>query len=589
MRRVLTILFFSILFILLITLLVYIWGITKLDTITTKEKNITDILLVTLELIGILVTIFVVSIILFQYFRYRRPYRLVFDAFSNEPDLISNEKKPLNLSILVQEELIHQFKIIYHVVHGFSDKAKDKKKQDFEAFGADDLYIEEGPLGNGLGTYVSIEQVKKGGMIEDLKEVIENLKDPKGVNLMSLIGEIVPKDVAPVSKFIEAILPPHVIQATAYLQWRSNVADSNDSDDSDKVGITFKYVDLSNQRNLMVRTLWWQPEDKSKENGATRSAKRKMVHKDVSSKVADRYIELLGPATYWMALMFWEQKLLSNVPPPNRIIPRYEKRRQARIFYLMGALYFAHADQFPAYKGFFCQLAVEHLRQAIVTDASWNLPCLYLANLYSFKAQETKGEKSEKLREDAQELYNAALERTRKKNALTRPRILIAQALAELAATVKSRNEGCYKEAEQQMEKAIGLIQGLQKEIDPARFDPGRTDCAAYLYNLATWYQIASDENIPVANTRPHDEARRYLAYSLVRSEGLRDTLENDSNFTTMRTEGDLELLLEMIKEAQDRKPNLAKLTGDEFQHELDPIPHLIQQRLGRLEPRQKF
>lgn len=583
MRRVLIILLLIIVFILLVTVPFYIWGVTKFDSLTTQEKSITDVVLVTLELIGILISSAVVITILFQYFRYRRPYRLVFDAFSNEPDLINNEKKPLNLSILVQEELIRQFKVIYTQVSGYSDRSKDKKRQEFEALLADELYIEEGPLGKGMGTYVSVDQVTKGGMIADLKEVIAHLRDSQGINLMSLVGEIVPKEVAPVSKFIEAIIPPHVIKATAYLQWRSMVSEGDIVDDvSDKVGITFKYVDLSNQRNLMVRTLWWQSsEDQSKKATGTRStAKRNMAHKTVPNRVAERYIELLTPATYWMALMFWEQKLLSNVPPLNRIINIREKRRQARIFYLLGALYYAHADQFPAYKSFFCQLAVEHLRQASITDETWNLPYLYLANLYSFKAQETQGEKSEKLREDAKKLYKAALDHTRKKNVHTKPRILIAQALAELAAAVKAGNEGRYKDWEQQKGEAVRLIGELQKEIDPARFDPGRADCAAYLYNLATWYQIAYDETIPVANIRPHDEARRYLAYSLVRSQGLRDTLENDRKFTSMRTEGDLELFLELLKEAQDRNPNLAELTGDEFKRELDTIPQIIDQRL---------
>jgi hypothetical protein len=574
MRRVLTILFFFIVFILLITVPFYIWGVTKFAAFSTQVKSITDITLVTLEFIGILVTSAVVITILFQYFRYRRPYRLVFDAFSNEPDLINNEKKPLNLSILVQEELINQFKIIYNEVHGYSDKKKEKQKQegqDFEAFGADELYIEEGPLGNGIGTYVSVDQVTKGGMIEDLKEVIEDIKDPKGINLMSLIGEIVPKDVAPVSKFIEAIIPPHVIMATAYLQWRSSV-----SDDADKVGITFKYVDLSNQRNLMVRTLWWQPPNKSADAAnASSSAKVIKANKPESNKVADRYIELLSPSSHWMALMFWEQKLLSNVPPLNRILKRQEKRRQARIFYLMGALYYAHADQFPTYHSFFCQLAVEHFRQALITDASWNLPYLYMANLYSFKAQETKGEKSEKLSQDADNLYKASLEHTKKGHEYTRHRILIAKALADLATGVRSKNLKLLKEITQQVEE-------LQKEIDPAIYDPSRADCAAYLYNLATWYTIAFDETVPMTNVNSRDEARRYLAYSLARSPNLKGKVEKDQIFKNMRTEGDLELLLEFLEEVQHENPKLADLTGDEFKCKLDSIPQMIDQRLGR-------
>src|SRR5215470_9577674 len=117
MRRVFLILLLVILFILIVTIPFLVLGATKFDSLTTHEKSITDTILVTLELIGLFLASAVVIIILFQYFRYRRPYRLVFDAFTNEPDLINSERKPLNLSILVQEELIRQFKIIFNEVN----------------------------------------------------------------------------------------------------------------------------------------------------------------------------------------------------------------------------------------------------------------------------------------------------------------------------------------------------------------------------------------------------------------------------------------------------------------------------------------
>jgi hypothetical protein len=596
MRRFLAIVSFIILFFLFVTVLVYTLGITKFDSFFKKETSIASVILVSLELIGILAAIAVVFIILFQYFRYRRPYRLVFDAFSNEPDL---EEKPLNLSILVQEELIRQFKLIYTEINHYSEKNKEKNKskkknkdedkegQDFDALIADELYIEEGSLGNGIGSYVPIDQVKKEDMIEDLKEVIKSLKDSQDINLMSLVGEIVPKEIAPVSKVIEAIIPPHVIKATAYLQWRSNGSDSDGSDDTNKVGITFKYVDLSNQRNLMVRTLWWRPSKKLAVSANSLSpAKAFKANKNISSQVvADRYIELLSPATHWMALMFWEQKLLSNVPPVNRILKIREKKRQAGIFYLLGSLYYAHADQFPAYKSFFCQLAVEHFRQASIADTNWNLPYLYLANLYSFKAQETRGDKSEKLRKDARKLYDLALKHTKETETeiYTRARIILDEALAVLDAAVRLRSEKCYKEAEKLREEAVSLVEALQKKINPARFDPERADCAAYLYNLAAWFDMAYKNDTGIANVKSRDEARRYLAYSLVRSPSLKDKIENDENsFKSMKEEGDLKELLELLEEALDKNSNLAKLTGDEFKREIDTILDMVDQRLGR-------
>src|SRR5260370_13431449 len=93
-------------------------------------------------------------------------------------------------------------------------------------------------------------------------------------------------------------------------------------------------------------------------------------------------------------------------------------------------------------------------------------------------------------------------------------------------------------------------VEELQKKIDPADFDPDRADCAALLYNLAIWYEIAYDNSVAISNVIPRDEARRYLAYSLFRSPSQWDTVENDENFKSMRNEGDLEKL----KEELDKK-----------------------------------
>lgn len=614
MRRVLAIVSIIALFILLLVALFFLLGIAKFDSITKQETSIRDVILGTLELIGILVSSAVVFIILVQYFRYRRPYRLVFDAFSNEPDLINKENKPLNLSILVQEELIRQIKIIFNEIKSHSER--DKKEHEFMAFGADELYIEEESLSNSIRKYVSVDQLKKGGMIEDLKDVIQSLKDSKGFNLLSLIGEIVPKEVAPVSKVIEAIIPPHIIKATAFLQWRSNVSDGHVSGDvTDKVGITFKFVDLSNQRNLMVRTLWWQQEDASKEDTRTRSTvKTNTNHKPVSNEVAERYIDLLEPATYWMVLMFWEQKLLSNISPVKRFIPKFRKRHQARILYLLGTLYYAYADQRPAHKVFFCNLAVEHFREAIAKDANWDLPYLYLANLYTFKAQDIQRElgklemqrqdiqnqmdrlvkvrqdthnlkeksdklsqevkalkeKSDKLSHDARDLYEKALNLA--KTIYTRHRIRLNMALADLSTGLTPGNLELLAKAFQQVEE-------LQTELDPADFSWERADCAVYLYNLATWYIIALDRSVTMIGVNALEKARRYLAYSLARSEDLKDMVEKDAKFESMRLSRDIELLLEILNKVRQENGTLAKLTGKDLRDKLYSVSQEIDER----------
>ena len=565
MKRILAMVLLIILLVVVVTVPFIIWGETRFAFFSHQEKGITDFLFASLELIGLVVSIAIVVFILYQYIRYRRPYRLVFEAFSNESDLVDTENKPLNLSILAQEELVRQFKIIYSDLKGYSDQGS----QDFEALVADELYIEEELSGNDVGKYVSADQIKKGGMIEDLKEVIRDLKDPKGINLMNLVGEIAPKEVTPFMKFIEAIFPAHVIRAIGHLQCKS--------DKSGRVGITFEFVDLGSQRNLMVRTLRWQSSDNIEVSAdTTPPAESNIANETLTNKRTDYYIELLSPAMYWVALMFWEQKLLSDISLINRILKVREKRRKARILYLIGALYYAHADQFKAYSSFFCQLAVEHFRPALIADANWGLPYLYLANLYSFKAQDKEGELHEKLLNEAFNLYDKVLNLAKGKGQkFTQARIILAKSLAELTSGVKTKNE-------RRIGKAIQEVEELKKLMDPADFDPKRADCAAFLYNLAIWYEIAYDKLVEVPNVVPRDEARRYLAYSLVRSPSLWDTVENDENFKSMRDEGDLEKLKEELDKKPSEEHELLKMTEQNFRTEIDNILKKVDYMLGR-------
>ncbi len=606
MKRFLAMVILIIVVVVVVTVPFIIWGETRFAFFKDQEKSITDFLLVSLELIGLVISIAIVVFILYQYVSYRRPYRLVFEAFSNESELVETENKPLNLGILAQEELVRQFKIIYNDLKGYSDQ----DSQDFEVLVADELYIEEELSGNDVGKYVSADQIKKGGMIEDLKEVIRDLKDPKGINLMNLVGEIAPKEVTPFMKFIEAIFPAHVIRATGHLQSKS--------DRSRKVGITFEFVDLGSQRNLMVRTLRWQSSDNIEDSAdTTPPAESNTANGTSTNERTDYYIELLSPAMYWVALMFWEQKLISNIPPINRILKVREKRRKARILYLIGALYYAHADQFKAYSNFFCQLAVEHFRPALIADPNWGLPYLYLANLYSFKAQAKEGElqrlrsnseskrkdliptpllsrpfqdteelrskyclHEKKLLNEAFYLYDKALGIAKRKGQkFTQARIIIAKALAELTSGLNTNDEGRIGEAMRE-------IEDMKTQIDPANYDPTRADCAGYLYNLATWYQLAYDNFIGVPNAKK--EARRYLAYSLARSRSLWDWAETDEIFKSMRVEGDLEKLVQELDKKLSEKPGLAILTGKEFKIEIDPILANIDQSLGRLPDKQR-
>jgi len=570
MKRVLTIVLLIIAFTVIIAAPFFIWGGEKFTFFSDQEKAITAFILVTLEFVSIIFSIVIVVYVLYQYIRYRRPHRLVFEAFSNESELVQTENKPLNLSMLAQEELVRQFKVICNELGEYTEHA-DNVSQDFEAFSGDGLYLDEDLSENNIGTYVSVDQIKKSGMIEDLKIVIEDLKDPKGINLMNLVGEIAPKEVTPFMKFIEAIIPPHIIRATGHLQWWSDVPG--------KVGITFEFVDIGSQRNLMVRTIWWRPSEKKGANEASINGELSNQGKSALSKeeenalATDRYIDLLRPAMHWLALMFWEQELMSHVPIQNHFLKLHEKRRKARILYLLGAMYYAHSDQFQAYSSFFCQLAVEHFRQSSITDPNWNLSYLYLANLYSFKVLVTKEEKSEKLLKEALSLYEKALAHTKETH--TRSHIIIAKALAKLSSGITSKNV-------ELMNWAIKDVEELKKEIDPADFDPTRADCAVYLYNLATWYSLAYDHYVSVPNVEPKEEARCYLAYALTRSRTLWHIVEKDGNFDGLRKEGDVKELIEILKESLDINPELANMTGQPFKTEIHKILQMVDEKLER-------
>src|SRR5690349_3272750 len=159
MKRIFAMLVLIIALIVVVTVPFIIWGEPKFTTFSHQETGITSFLLASLELIGLVISIAIVVFVLYQYIRYRRPYRLVFDAFSNEATLFKNEDKPLNLSILAKEELVRQFKMIYREIKVYKNQS-EKRGQDLEVQVADGLYIEEDFAGNDIGMYVSVEQIR---------------------------------------------------------------------------------------------------------------------------------------------------------------------------------------------------------------------------------------------------------------------------------------------------------------------------------------------------------------------------------------------------------------------------------------------
>lgn len=538
-----------------------------------------------LQLLGVILILLLVVFVLIQYAQYARSRRFVFDGFSNASKLIDIWKMPLELTMLAREKLVYQFKVLYSEWEAYvSDVSPDS-----EALLADELYAGRTLPGQDLDKYVSPEVTRDGGTVEDLKKVISSLKDSEDINLIDLAGEIAPKEVSPFMKLIEAVVPPRIIRATGHLQWRREMAG--------RAGITFEFVDLASRRNLLVRTIWWRDSNSSKKAGAAdrqplsaMSGKQGLSANEEPagqaqaaqpgdgdiSQAAQRYIELLDPAMRWLALMFWEQRMESHIPLSNYTHNIPGKEHQAQVLYLLGSLYTASASRFPAYKDFFCQLAVEYFRQAMNTNKKWYLPCLYLGNLYRLKMQdkiqETRDEEHIKLlRAEALKLFVEAFKRAKSANEgrFNEQRIILAQALTELIAD--PWNDKYIQEVHEN-------IKSIKAYIDSDGFDCNQPNCAALLYNLALWYGFANNSGVGNLGVSIRNEARRYLVYSLALSENLRDRVEQEKTFQFLIESNDLKYFKE---ELANQKQLTVKAEGTKVKW-LDfkaPIDKILERR----------
>jgi hypothetical protein len=570
LRRILTLLFAIILALLLvgiIALLIIRGG--EAARVIQNGPTIVSVTLNALQLLGIIVLLFLFIFILFQYVQYARSRRFVFDGFSNVSKLTVDEKMPLEFTMLAREVLGNEFNILYNQWKRYSSKTNPNTN----ALLLDELFFEGASPEQNLAKYVSPEMTGDNGTIEDLKKASEFLKDAEGINLIDLAGEIAPKEVTPIMKFIEAIIPPRIIRVTGHLQWSSVK--------TGRAGITFEFVDLNSRRNLMVRTIWWRAAPLDNNSSVSEEQEHQgltaQLGDDEMSHAAKRYIGLLGPAMRWLALMFWEQRMQAHTPFVNYFLKHRESRRQAQLFYLLGSLYYASATQFSAYKDFFCQLAVEHFRQATTEDKSWYSPYLYLGNLYRFKMQEQMNNGSDakntlpkKLLDEALNLFSMALERAKSANegTVTEQRIILVQALAEQAINPRAM--------EFIVEIYRNKIEGVKAVIEANGFDFEQADRAGLLYNLALWYGVTRTNWVRLPDeVNARTESRRYLAYSLALSEYLREGVELEETFQKVIEED-----LAFLKEELPKHKNLtdknererAKMTWVAFREAIDKI-----------------
>ena len=290
---------------------------------------------------------------------------------------------------------------------------------------------------------------------------------------------------------------------------------------------------------------------------------------DKISLAAVLFIDLLIPSMHWLALMFWELRMIANVPYKNYILREHENRRKAQILYVLGAMYYASSKQFPDYDDFFCQLAVEHFRKASTADSSWYLPDLYLANLYSFKWQRSQegSIQRQKLQKKALYIYDDVLKRVEKEHDVhDLQKVLVAKAWAELASGDEDLADTACTEVER------------LERIDPAEFSPQRSDCGSYLYNLALCYIFAGYTNANFINAI--EKAKRTLAYCLVRNWKLRPMIyKNLESFEDLDQFINFLVLLErVLDKKRDKIPRLSKLPGKEFKAEIEVILNEVEE-----------
>ena len=384
-----------------------VWHISPNDGKTLVEilNSLAGLFLLIAELCAIVIGI----VVLHSYFRYRRPYTFVFEGFSNAAKLAETAQEPIDINSLAQEELEHQFRVIYRQLREYIGETKNSSSledykglpisnsnksannislllteyQDFEE------YSRLSEIGWHLPSKEILSRKTAESVVNVLEDTMNSFKGPGISNLMNSVEESAPKEVAPIMRFIDALIPAPVIKVICHLQWRDA-----------EVGITFEIVDFTKSRQQVLKnqTLWWKKPPSCNTQQSSKSA----PSPDVERTLTADYIKLLGPAMRWLVLLSWESYTRRIFIRPHRIsLGSYRKIMHTRInrresylsalLHILGALYYASANHFPICDNFFQQCAFNCLCWAEEDKfPGLSLPYLYLADRYVYKANARK-------------------------------------------------------------------------------------------------------------------------------------------------------------------------------------------------------
>lgn len=522
-----------------VAILLTVWG--------KKVGDLNSSLLAVLELFGLILALAFVCFIFYQIIRYYFSPQFIFEGFSNEGDLLTNEQKPLQFSKLAWEELANQFQAL---VQKWGPNANGSEGDQFLKVDPDmqhNVFLEKIFIPLSEKNFIGAA----GTTVIDRVKVAE-VKGPENfVILMSIIG------------FIGSIIPQPIIRIVGHLQRQGYP--------SDKLGITLEFIDDKRPFNFVIHSFW---EDES----ATSSL-----------GLQQRYRKLLHPTLRWLILECYRRKEEAQISRRDfNFYVRHKKwsetkqEKEAQLLYTLGSLCYAITDEFESpqakVKEFFLQLAINYSLQSSKMKSDWYLPYLFRANVHGYKMLLTRlqsPERSEFLRK-ALDVYNLALDckeakgNEPKENIENRYRIIVARASVELRSGINRLIDKAYRE-----------LEDTRNELDPADFDPERSDCAIFLYDLASWYAVANDMLIPqFENENFGMKAWRYLAYSLVRSQSKWKQAEEDIIFKVLRFERNLEILKEELRKKLNCNPHLAKARGATFKDEIETVLEKIDKSL---------
>lgn len=497
-----------------------IWG----KKVSTVIGDWNSSILTLLELFGLILGFVLMCFVFYQFIRYYLSPQFVFEGFSNDGDLLTDTQKPLQFSKLAWEEFANQFQILLQqwgqYAHSSVNKQSSKAGPDMPR----NTFLEKifPPLNeqNFIGS--------TGTTIFDRVKLVEGKGPDKFSALLNSVS------------FMSAIIPPPVIRIIGHLQRQGKTPD--------KVGITLEFVDSKKTYNVVIHSFW---EDETASSHLT---------SETDTQFQQRYMKLLRPTMRWLILECYRQKeeaRLSRISFGFLMGRRKgHKMKKAEMLYNLGTLYYASTGDFETQgiqKEFFIQNAIQHLVQASNTRPGWYLPYLYRANIHGFEMMFAKSSSErEKLLQKALDLYDLALDckdtKAGQESMENRHRVILTEALTQLNSGVHSH-----------ILKANLVLEELKRKQDPANFNWKRPDCAMYLYDLATWYERVPRAIIPGAR----QEAWRYLAYSLIRSQSLWDQVEGDPNFRDMRYGRDFEIFKDEIGKRLRENPELPRSPGE--------------------------